>query len=59
MHNSEIVISHSATISVLVGVFRSMHLHQDLSSASFLVQATQKLPPNLKDAWSMHTVKKD
>ena len=58
MHNSENLISYSATISALVGVFRSLHYHQDLSSASLLGQATQKLPPNLKEAWSMHTVKK-
>ena len=27
MHNSEGVISYSATISALVGVFRSLHYH--------------------------------
>ena len=59
MHNSESVISRSATMSALVGVFRSLHYHQDLSSASLLSQAIQKLPPNLKEAWFMYTVKKN
>ena len=59
MHNSESVISYSATISALVGVFRFLYYHQNLSSASRLGQATHKLPINLKEAWSMHTVKKN
>ena len=59
MHNSENVISFSATISALVGVFRSLKYEHDLSSAALLGQAVQKLPPNMKEAWSMHTVKKD
>ena len=57
MHNSESIISYSATVSSLVGVFRSLNYNQDLSSASLLGQAVQKLPPNMKEAWSMHTVK--
>ena len=59
MHNSENVIAFSATISALVGVFRSLKYEHDLSSAALLGQAVQKLPPNMKEAWSMHTVKKD
>ena len=58
MHNSESIISYSATICSLVGVFRSLNYLQDLSSASLLGQAVQKLPPNMKEAWSMHTVKR-
>ena len=58
MHNSENIISYSATICSLVGVFRSLNYLQDLSSASLLGQAVQKLPPNMKEAWSMHTVKR-
>ena len=58
MHNSESIISYSATVSSLVGVFRSLKYNQDLSSASLLGQAVQKLPPNKKEAWSMHTVKR-
>ena len=59
MHNSESIISYSATVSSLVGVFRSLNYNQDLSSASLLGgQAVQKLPPNMKEAWSMHTVKR-
>ena len=56
MHNSESIISYSATVGSLVGVFRSLNYNQDLSSASLLGQAVQKLPPNMKEAWSMHTV---
>ena len=58
MHNSESIISYSATVSSLVGVFRSPNYVQDLSSASLLGQAVQKLPPNMEEAWSMHTVKR-
>ena len=57
MHNSDSIISYSATVSSLVGVFRSLNYNQDLSSASLLGQAAQKFPPNMKEAWSMHTVK--
>ena len=58
MHNSESMISSSATISTLVGIYWSLHYHQDLSSVSLLNQATHKLPHNLKEACSMHNVKK-
>ena len=58
MHNSDSIISYSATVSSLVGVFRSLNYLQDLSSASLLEKAVQKLPPNLKEAWSMNTVKR-
>ena len=59
IHNSENVIALSATISALVGVFRSLKYEHDLSSAALLGQAVQKLPSNMKEAWAMHTVKKD
>ena len=59
MHNSDSIISYSATVSSLVGVFRFLNYVQDLSSASLLGQAMQKLPPNLKEAWSMNTVKRN
>ena len=59
MHNSDSIISYSATISSLVGVFRSLSYLQDLSSATLLGQAVQKLPPNMKEAWSLHTVKRN
>ena len=58
MHNSESIISYSATICSLVGVFRSLNYVQDLSSASLLGQAVQKLPPNMKETWSLHTVRR-
>ena len=40
MHNSDSIISYSATISSLVGVLRSLNYLQDLSGASLLGQAT-------------------
>ena len=58
MHNSESIIGYAAMICSLVGVFRSLNYLQDLCSASLLGQALQKLPPNMKEAWSMHTVKR-
>ena len=58
MHKSDNVISFSATISAMVGVFRSLKYEHDLSSATLLGQAVQKLPPNMKVAWSLYTVKK-
>ena len=58
IHNSESIISYSATICSLVGVFRSLNYVQDLSSASLLGQAVQKLPPNMREAWLLHTVRR-
>ena len=58
MHNSESIISYSASVSSLVRVFRSLNYVQDLSSAFLLGQAVQKLPPNMEEAWSMHSVKR-
>ena len=58
IHNSEHIISYSAIVSALVGVFKSLNYHQDLTRANLLGQAVQKLPPNLKEAWSLHTVRR-
>ena len=56
MHNSENVISFSSTISGLVALFKSLSFNDDLKSVNLLNQAVSKLPPNLKEAWSMQTV---
>ena len=58
MHNSDNIINYSAAISSLVGVFKSLSYDADLRSASLLNQAVQKLPPNMKESWSLFTVKK-
>ena len=58
MHNSDNIMNYSATISSLVGVFKSLSCNSDLKSASLLNTAVQKLPPNLKDSWSLIKVKK-
>ena len=50
MHNSDNMIAFSATISAMVGVFRSLKYELDLSSGALLGQAVQKLPPNTKEA---------
>ena len=58
MHNSDNIINYSAAISSLVGVFKSLSYDAGLKSASLLNQAVQKLPPNMKESWSLFTVKK-
>ena len=58
MHNSDNIKKFSATISSLVGVFKSLSFDSDLKSASLFSTAVQKLPPNLKKSWSLFTVKK-
>ena len=57
-HNSENVIGFSSTISGLVFVFESLSFNDDLKSVNLLNQAVSKLPPNLKEAWSMQTVRR-
>ena len=57
MHNSENVISFSSAKSDLVAVFKSLSFKYDLNSVKLLSQAVSKLPPNLKEAWSMHSVR--
>ena len=58
MHNSENVIGFSSTISGFVAVFKSLSFNDDLKSVNQLNQAVSKLPPNLKEAWSMQTVRR-
>ena len=57
MHNLENVISLSSAISDLVAVFKSFSFNDHLKSVNLLNQAVSKLPPNLNEAWSMHTVR--
>ena len=59
LHNSDTVIAFSATLSAIVGVFRSLKNEHDLSSAALLGRAVQKLPSKMTEAWSLHTGKKD
>ena len=58
MHNSDNIINYSECISSLVGVFKSMSYDSDLKSAALLNTAVRKLPPNMKESWSLFTVKK-
>ena len=58
MHNSENVTAFASVISSLVGVFQSLSNDADLRSSSLLNQVVQKLPPNLKESWCSHIVKK-
>ena len=57
MQNSENINSFSSAISDLVAVLKSLSFNDDLKSVNLLNQAFSKLPPNLKEAWSMHTVR--
>ena len=56
-HKSESVISFTSAISGLVAVFKSLSFNDDLKSVNLLSQAVSKVPPNLKEAWSMHDVR--
>ena len=58
MHSSDSIINYSATISRLVGFYKSLSYDSDLKRPSLLNTALQKLPPNLKKSWSLFTVKK-
>ena len=55
--NSDNIINYFATISSLVEVFKSPSFDSDLKSASLLNTALQKLPPNMKESWSLFTGK--
>ncbi len=57
MHNSESSIDFAQLVASLVGVFRSLGYEYDLNAASLLNEVISKLPPNLREAWSLHTVK--
>ena len=59
MHSSETIVSYASVITSLVSVFQSLCYDSDLRSASLLNQAVSKLPPNLKEGWSLHTLKRD
>ena len=58
IHNSDNIIKYSGCVSSLVGVFKSLSYDSDLKSAALLNTAVQKLPPNMKESWSLFTVKK-
>ena len=58
MHNSENVIGFSSAISGLVAVFKYLSFKDELKSVNLLNQAVSKLPPNLKEAWSMQAVRR-
>ena len=59
MHNSENIISFSMTISSLVAVCRSLDYEEDLKSVSLLNQALSKIPPNMRESWSLFVVKRN
>ena len=59
MLNSDNIIKYSWCISSLVGVFISLSYDSDWKkSAALLNTAVQKLPPNMKESWSLFVVKK-
>ena len=58
MHKSDNFINYTRCISSLVGLFKSLSYHSDLKSAALLNPAVQKLPPKMKESWSLFEVKK-
>ena len=58
MHISESLIGFSSTISGLVAVFKYLSFNDDLKNVNLLNQAVSKIPPNLKELWSMQTVRR-
>ena len=59
MHSSDSIVSYASVITSLVSVFQSLSYEADLKSASLLNLAVSKLPPNMKEGWSLHTVKRN
>ena len=53
INNSDNIINCSGCSSSLVEVFKSLSYDSDLKSA-----AVKKLPPNMKESWSLFTIKK-
>ena len=45
-------------ISNLVAVFRSLEYEEDLKSVSLLNQALSKIPPSMRESWSLFVVKR-
>ena len=58
MHNSDNIISFSMTISSLAAVFRSVDYEEDLKNVSLLDQALSKIPPKMRESWSLFVVKR-
>ena len=58
MHNSDNIVNYSGCISSFVGIIKLLSYDSDLKSAPLLNTAVQKLPPNMKESWSVFTVKK-
>ena len=59
IHSFEQIIDFANFIASIIGVFRSLNYENDLRGAAMLNQAVYKLPPNLREQLSMHTVVKD
>ena len=58
MCNYESIINFALTVSNLVAVFKYLSYCANLKGVSLLNQALCKLPPNVRESWMMHTVKK-
>ena len=58
IHNSESIINYACAFSSLIAIFQCLKYDADLFSSALLNQAVQKLPPNLKESWSLHRLKK-
>ena len=58
MHNSERITSFASCIPSLVAVLKSLGYEYDLKCTSILNQVVSKLPPNMRESWSLHSLKK-
>ena len=59
MNKSDQITKFSVTVSRIVGVFRSLSYDLEFHSSTLLSKAVQNRPLNLKELWSLHTVKND
>ena len=57
MHNSESIIKFPSCISSLVAVLKSLGYEYDLMSTYVWNQVISKLPPSMKESWSLHSIK--
>ena len=58
MHSNDIIKYYFAAVSMFLRVFKAFPCDTYLTGASLLNQAVQKLSSNMKEFWSLLTVKK-
>ena len=58
MHNSNDINNYLGCLSSFVGIFKLLSYDSDSKSTSFLNTAVHKLPPIMKESWSLFLSKK-